>query len=87
MRRAPLYSDSGENKHYRERGRCESEYAFRRRSGALASIIIGLIIIFAGFSLLVTEVYGIDVPWGPLLLIFFGVFILLRLFHVRSRRR
>ena len=46
--------------------------------------IIGLMIIFAGFSLLVLKLYGIDVPWGPLR-IFGGVFVLVRLFQVRRR--
>ena len=39
-----------------------------------SGIIIGLRIIFAGFSLLVSELYEINVPWEPLIMIFFGRF-------------
>ena len=84
---APLYGANGESKSYVRYVRYEGEYVFRRRSGLLAGIVIGLIILFAGFSLLATELYEIDVPWGPLIMIFFGVVILVRLFQVRSRRR
>jgi hypothetical protein len=79
---ASLYGASGEGKYVgyaREYG--------HRRSGAITGIVIGLIIIFAGFSLLVSELYGINMPWGPIIIILFGVFILVRLFQVRSRRR
>jgi hypothetical protein len=84
---APLYGASGEAKTYRRHVRYEREYGSHMGSGALTGIIIGLIIIFAGFSLLVAELYGIDIPWGPIIIIFFGVFVLVRLFQVRSRRR
>ena len=84
---APLYGTNSESKPYLRHGHYEREYGVHRRSGALAGIIIGLIIIFAGFSLLVAELYGIDIPWGPVIMILFGVFILVRLLQVRSRRR
>lgn len=84
---APLYGAKSESKGYVRYARYEGEYVFRRKSRALAGIVIGLIIIFAGLSLLAAELYEIDVPWGPLIMIFFGVFILVRLFQVRRRRR
>jgi hypothetical protein len=84
---APLYGASGEGRPYWRHGWYEREYGFHRRSGAIAGIVIGLIIIFAGFSLLVTELYGISIPWGPIVIILIGIFIMVRLFQVRSRRR
>lgn len=83
----PLYGTNREGRVYMRNGRYERGNGFHRRSGAIVGIVIGLMIIFAGFSLLVAELYGIDVPWGPLLMIFFGVFVLVRLFQVRRRRR
>lgn len=84
---ASLYGTSGEGRTCWRHVRYEREYDFHIGSGALAGIIIGLIIIFAGFSLLVSELYGMDIPWGPIIIIFFGFFVLVRLFQVRRRRR
>lgn len=72
---APLYGE-----------RNAREYAYPKRGIPIIGIFIGLMIIFAGFALLVSEFYAIDVPWGPIIMILFGVFILLRLFQVRSRK-
>jgi len=83
---APLYGTSNESRPIWSQGRYSREQVFRGRSGALTGIVIGLIIIFAGFSLLVAELYEINIPWGPLVIIFFGVFVLVRLFQVRRRR-
>jgi hypothetical protein len=82
-----LYGASGEGRTYWGYGHYEREYGFHRRSAAIVVIAIGLIIIFAGFSLLVSELYGIDIPWGPVIMILIGIFVLLRLFQVRNRRR
>jgi hypothetical protein len=73
--RTPLYGTSGEGRLYWRYERYEREYGFHRRSGAIAGIVIGLIIIFVGFSLLVAELYDINIPWGPIIIILFGVFI------------
>jgi hypothetical protein len=84
--RTPLYGTSGEGRLYWRYEWYEREYGFHRRSGAIAGIVIGLIIIFVGFSLLVAELYDINIPWGPIIIILFGVFILVRLFQGRRRR-
>ena len=84
---APLYGASGEGRSYVRHGRYEREHGFPRRGRPILGIFVGLVIIFAGFSLLVAELYGIDIPWGPIILILFGVFVLVRLVQVRSRRR
>jgi uncharacterized membrane protein YvbJ len=84
---ASLYGTSGEGRPYLRHGRYEREYGYQRRSRLIIGIFIGLIIIFAGFSLLVTELYRIDIPWEPIIIILIGVFVLVRLVQVRSRRR
>jgi len=73
---APLYGE-----------RVSREYGYPRRARPFMGIFIGLMIIFAGFAFLVSELYAIDVPWVPIIMILFGVFILVRLLQVRSRRR
>jgi hypothetical protein len=83
----PLFRGSGEGRAYVRHGRYERGYGARRRSGRIVGIVIGLIVIFAGFSLLVTELYGIEVPWLPITFILFGAFILVRWFQLRNRRR
>jgi hypothetical protein len=83
---APLYGASGEGKPY-WRERVSMEHGYHRRGRPIVGIFIGLIIIFAGFALLVSELYAIYIPWVPIIMILFGVFILVRLLQVRSRRR
>ncbi len=82
---APLYDASDERKPHVTR--YDREYGYHRRGRPLIGIFIGLIIILAGFGLLLSELYGIDIPWGPIILILIGVFILVRLLMVRSDRR
>ena len=84
---APLHGASGEGRTYMGRVRYERHYGYHRRGRPFIGIFIGLIIILAGFSLLVAEFYRIDIPWFPIVLILIGVFILLRLILARSRRR
>jgi tetrahydromethanopterin S-methyltransferase subunit E len=82
---APLFGASDERKP--RVTRYDREYSYHRRGRPLVGIFIGLIIILAGFGLLLSELYGIDIPWGPIILILIGVFILVRLLLVRRRRR
>ena len=84
---APLFGGSGEGRAYMRYGRYERGYGAHRRSGTLVGIVIGLIVIFAGFSLLVTELYGIEVPWLPIIFILSGAFVLVRWFQLRSLGR
>ena len=83
---ASLYGASGEGRLYLGHVRYEREYG-PRRGRLVVGIFIGLIIILAGFSLLIAELYGIDIPWMPIIMILIGVFVLLRLLQVRRRRR
>ena len=82
---APLYG-AAEERPYRRYGRHEGEYYYyRRHGGALAGIILGVIIILIGFSFLVQQVYNISIPWWEIILIFFGIYIIVRaaLWHRR----
>ena len=82
---APLYGTSGKSMSYWNWGHYERDYSYHRRGKPYIGILIGLILILAGLSVLVSELYGIHIPWLPVVLLLVGVFILLRLFHVRSR--
>jgi len=81
----PLHGASGEGKPYLTR--YEREFGYQRRGRPIIGVFIGLIIILAGFGLLVSDLYGIDIPWGPIIIILIGVFVLGRLLLVRNRRR
>lgn len=84
---APLHGANGKDKRRVRYGRYEGTSGFTGRGRPIMGVFIGLIMLFAGFSLLVAEIYGVDIPWGPIILILVGVFILVRFFQVRSRRR
>lgn len=78
---AQLYT-TGESRHYR---RMENECFGLPGGGMIAGIVIGLIIILAGVSFLVQQVYHIDIPWFPIVIIVFGVLILAGALYRRSR--
>jgi len=82
-----LHVTSGEGRVYVRYGRYEGESGFSMSSRPILAILIGLAILFVGFSLLVAEIYRIDIPWVPIILIAAGVFILVRFFQVRGRNR
>jgi len=86
----PLYGTSEESRPYWRHRRYEGEYyGFHRRSGAIAGMVIGLIIILVGLSLLAEQLSGISIfqYWGPLFIILIGIFVISRWFRVRNRRR
>ena len=84
---ATLHGAIGEGRGYVRYGRYEGASGFPGRGSAVMGLFVGLIILFIGFSLLVSEVYGINIPWGPIILILAGILILVRFFQVRSHRR
>jgi hypothetical protein len=61
------------------------DYRYWRRRGVLATLILGLTIIFIGFLYLLSGLYGVSIPWWPIILVFLGVYILAR-GVMRSRR-
>ena len=85
---APLHGAKEESSPYwRHRHmRYEGEYyGYYRRRGALATLILGIIIIFIGFLYLWSVLSGTSIPWWPIILILLGVYILARGI-MRSRR-
>jgi len=85
---AALHDARMEGSPYSRVRRWDEEYRdYPRRSGAFAALAIGLIIILAGFSILLSEVYNIRISWGPIILVFFGVLIIVAGLRARSRRR
>jgi uncharacterized membrane protein YvbJ len=58
--------------------RHEEDYRYRRRRGAIATLLLGLIILFIGFLYLLEAVYHIPIPWWPIILILLGIYILAR---------
>ena len=84
---APLHLISDEGRGYIRYGWYEGESGFSMSGSPFIGVLFGLAILFVGFSLLVGALYGIDIPWWPIILILAGVFILVRFFQVRGRRR
>ncbi len=70
----------------RERKRAEEECFGLPHGGAIAGLVIGLIIIFVGFSWLISRVAGIEIEVWPIIVIIFGILILAgALYGLRSR--
>lgn len=77
---ASLYA-LDEGKHRRHRDECfgseETECFGIPRGGAVLGLAIGIIIIIAGLSMLLNELFGISIPWWPFMIIIFGVLIII----------
>jgi ribosomal protein L40E len=64
----------------------QEEYGhYPRRGGAIFVLAIGVLILLWGFSILIANVYGISIPWGPILLVLIGVFIIIAGLRARNR--
>ena len=69
-----------------KRRQWQDEYEHHPRRGrAIAILAIGLIILLWGFSILVANVYRVNIPWGPIILVLMGFFIIIA--GIRARRR
>ena len=77
---APLHGAKEESSPYwRHRYmRHEEDCRYWRRRGAIATLILGLIIIFIGFLYLLEAVYHMPIPWWPIIIILLGIYILAR---------
>jgi uncharacterized membrane protein YvbJ len=90
---APLYGTSAEGRSYWGHRRYAGEYygfhsyGFHRRSGALAILIIGIVIVFIGFSFLLNATFNIRIPWWEIILILFGVWFIARAVINMKRKR
>ncbi len=84
---APLYGTSAEGKsHWGHRQYAREYYSFHRRSGALATLIIGTVIVFIGVSFLLNETFNIRIPWWEIILILLGAWFIVRA-AIRMKRR
>jgi len=71
----------------RERWRPEEKECFGLpHGGAIAGLVIGIIIILAGISWLVSEVYEIKLEIWPFIVIIFGILVLAGALYGLSRR-
>jgi len=70
---APLYPARAEWGSHRRR---EEECFGIPRGGAVATLVIGVIIILAGLSFMLSELYGISIPWWPAIIIILGILII-----------
>ena len=96
---APLYSLGEREQRRRKEGECfgthRAEEPYKRveeecfgipRGGAIFGLVIGAIIILAGFSFLFQELYNISIPWWPFVVILFGILIIIGAFYGLRRR-
>jgi uncharacterized membrane protein YvbJ len=81
--RAPLNSTNEPSDYWRQNHKREREY--RRKNGGFSGLLIGLIIIVIGLSFLLSEIYGISIPWWPLAIIIVGIWLLIRAVIWRRR--
>lgn len=86
---APLYHPSrGEaaSRSVDPRERIEEECFGIPRGSSVVGLAIGLIIVLAGLSLLLKELYQITIPWWPIAVMILGIFIIIGAI-LGSRRR
>lgn len=91
---APLYSlTEGElRRHGKEcfgaepHERVEEECFGIPIGSTVIGLVFGIIIIIVGFSFLLRELYGISVPWWPLVIIIFGILIVVGAIYSLSRK-
>ena len=76
---APLYGTSAKGRSYWGHKQYKGEYyGFHIRSGALAILIIGIVIVLIGFNFLLNETFNIRIPLWEIILILFGVWFIVR---------
>lgn len=78
--------NANDKKGYVRYGRYE-EVGFHLKIEPIILIFVGLLILLAGFIVLVAEIYRFSIPWVPIILILAGIFVLARFFQMRRRGR
>jgi uncharacterized membrane protein YvbJ len=73
-----------EGEHYR---RIEGECFGIPHGGAVASVVLGLIIVLLGVSTLLSEVYKVNLPWWPFVAVLFGTLMIIGAVYGIRRRR
>jgi len=85
---ASLYGMSSEGRSYWGHRQYKGEYyGFHRRSGALAILIMGIVIVLIGFDSLLREMFNIRLPLWEIILILVGVWLVARVVIRMKRRR
>jgi tetrahydromethanopterin S-methyltransferase subunit E len=64
---------------------CDGIYGYRSWGGALAGVIIGIIVILIGFGLLLRQLYGISLPWFEFIMIIFGIYLVIRALRMNRK--
>ena len=83
---APLNADQEQTGPAWRRRHNEGEYhRYHGRGGGIPALIIGVIIIVIGLSFLLSEVYGVSIPWWPIIVIVIGVWLIARAAMWRRR--
>ncbi|MEM3357225.1 MAG: zinc-ribbon domain-containing protein [Candidatus Bathyarchaeia archaeon] len=76
---ASLYGvKAGDRSYWRHRHYRGEYYSFHRGRWALTTLIVGVAIVFMGFSLLLSEAFNIRVPWWEIILILIGFWLITR---------
>jgi len=56
------------------------------RRSPVARLVIGILIILDGRCLFIQEVYGITIPWWPLIIVLFGILVIIGALYGFRRR-
>jgi len=83
---ASLYAVRERHKRRDECFETEEECFGIPKGGAIVGLAIGLIIILAGLSFLLSEIYDITIPWWPFVIIVFGILIIVGALYGLRRR-
>jgi len=86
---APLYTGEKEEECFggERRKRYEEECFGIPHGGAIVTLAIGLIIVLAGLSFFLSEIYHITIPWWPFVVILFGILIIVGAIYGLTRRQ
>ena len=74
-------------KGYVRYGQYEEEIDFHLKIKPSIWIFVGLLILLAGFIVLVAEIYRISIPWVPIIFILAGIFVFAHFFQMRRYGR
>jgi len=82
---ASLYPGAPPTRRY-ERRKFEEECFGIPRGGTIVGLAIGVIIVLAGLSMLISEIYDISIPWWSFALIAFGILMIVGALYGLRRR-
>ena len=84
----PLYAVEKEEECFgiERRRRYEEECFGIPHGGVIVTLVIGLIIVLAGLSFLLSEIWHVTIPWWPFVIILFGILIIVGAIYGLRRR-